>query len=106
MQYPESIVKYTVRDCNYAPYVKATFHATPTPLFSFHSTTLSPRQSNHSAEFYLDHEKTKDLLSHRQLLQDYGAEEDLADSMLSDQGRSRRGRAFNLSMSSVRILNH
>nr|XP_029714662.1 uncharacterized protein LOC109409328 isoform X2 [Aedes albopictus] len=41
--------------------------------------------SNHSAEFYLDHEKTKDLLSHRQLLQDYGAEEDLADSMLSDQ---------------------
>ncbi|XP_062546362.1 uncharacterized protein LOC134212475 isoform X4 [Armigeres subalbatus] len=41
--------------------------------------------SNHSAEFYLDQEKTKDLLSHRQLLQDYGAEEDLAESMLNDQ---------------------
>ncbi|XP_065081265.1 uncharacterized protein LOC135703850 [Ochlerotatus camptorhynchus] len=41
--------------------------------------------SNHPAEFYLDHEQTKDLLSHRQLLQDYGAEEDLADSMLNDQ---------------------
>ncbi|XP_021701230.1 uncharacterized protein LOC5567456 isoform X2 [Aedes aegypti] len=41
--------------------------------------------SNHSAEYYLDHEKAKDLLSHRQLLQDYGADEDLADSMFNDQ---------------------
>ncbi|XP_055589615.1 uncharacterized protein LOC129741846 isoform X2 [Uranotaenia lowii] len=40
---------------------------------------------NHPAEFYLDHEGTKDLLSHRQLLLDYGAEEDLADEMLNDQ---------------------
>ncbi|XP_058815682.1 uncharacterized protein LOC131679118 isoform X6 [Topomyia yanbarensis] len=40
---------------------------------------------NHPAEFYLDYEQAKDLLSHRQLLQDYGAEEDLADEMLNDQ---------------------
>ncbi|XP_052562965.1 uncharacterized protein LOC120418960 isoform X2 [Culex pipiens pallens] len=40
---------------------------------------------NHPAEYYLNHDETKDLLSHRQLLQDYGAEEDLADDMLNDQ---------------------
>ncbi|XP_055642711.1 serine-rich adhesin for platelets-like isoform X3 [Toxorhynchites rutilus septentrionalis] len=40
---------------------------------------------NHPADFYLNHDKAKDLLSHRQLLQDYGAEEELADEMLNDQ---------------------
>lgn len=44
------------------------------------------QQLNHPAEYYLNHDETKDLLSHRQLLQDYGAEEDLADDMLNDQG--------------------
>ncbi|XP_055544686.1 uncharacterized protein LOC129729856 isoform X8 [Wyeomyia smithii] len=40
---------------------------------------------NHPAEFYLNHDEANELLSHRQLLQDYGAEEDLVDEMLSDQ---------------------
>ncbi|XP_053691986.1 uncharacterized protein LOC128740472 [Sabethes cyaneus] len=40
---------------------------------------------NHPAEFYLNHDQSSDLLCHRQLLQDYGAEEDLVDEMLSDQ---------------------
>ncbi|XP_058451583.1 uncharacterized protein LOC131430543 isoform X2 [Malaya genurostris] len=40
---------------------------------------------NRSAEFYLDYEQSKDLLTHRQLLQDYGAEEELVDQMLNDQ---------------------
>lgn len=46
------------------------------------------QQLNHPAEYYLNHDETKDLLSHRQLLQDYGAEEDLADEMLNDQGEN------------------
>lgn len=48
--------------------------------------SLAFDQLNHSAEFYLNYDQAQDLLSHRQLLQDYGAEEDLVDEMLSDQG--------------------
>uniref|UniRef100_A0A182P317 Uncharacterized protein n=1 Tax=Anopheles epiroticus TaxID=199890 RepID=A0A182P317_9DIPT len=40
---------------------------------------------NHSAEYYLGHVQSQGILSHRQLLRDYGAKEDLADEMLNDQ---------------------
>ncbi|XP_061511320.1 uncharacterized protein LOC1279236 isoform X5 [Anopheles gambiae] len=40
---------------------------------------------NHSAEYYLGHVQSQGILSHRQLLRDYGAKEELADEMLNDQ---------------------
>uniref|UniRef100_A0A182TWL6 Uncharacterized protein n=1 Tax=Anopheles melas TaxID=34690 RepID=A0A182TWL6_9DIPT len=40
---------------------------------------------NHSAEYYLGHVQSQGTLSHRQLLRDYGAKEELADEMLNDQ---------------------
>lgn len=35
----------------------------------------------------MNHEQSKDILSHRQLLRDFGAHEGLADDMLNDQGK-------------------
>ncbi|XP_035782139.1 uncharacterized protein LOC118461199 isoform X2 [Anopheles albimanus] len=40
---------------------------------------------NHSAEYYLGHVQSQGILSHRQLLRDYGAKEELAEEMLNDQ---------------------
>ncbi|XP_053673512.1 uncharacterized protein LOC128723771 [Anopheles nili] len=40
---------------------------------------------NRSAEYYLGHVQSQGVLSHRQLLRDYGAKEELADEMLNDQ---------------------
>lgn len=34
----------------------------------------------------MNHEQSNSILSHRQLLKDFGAQEDLADDMLTDQG--------------------
>lgn len=34
----------------------------------------------------MNHEQSNSVLSHRQLLKDFGAQEDLADDMLTDQG--------------------
>uniref|UniRef100_A0A453Z0E2 Uncharacterized protein n=2 Tax=Anopheles gambiae TaxID=7165 RepID=A0A453Z0E2_ANOGA len=44
---------------------------------------------NHSAEYYLGHVQSQGILSHRQLLRDYGAKEELADEMLNDQGEQQ-----------------
>lgn len=41
----------------------------------------------HSAEFYSNHEQSSGVLSHRMILKGFGAEEQLADDMLSDQGK-------------------
>jgi hypothetical protein len=46
-------------------------------------------QNGHTAEFFTNHEESDKVLSHKQLLRDYGAEEELADEMLSDQGNWR-----------------
>ncbi len=40
----------------------------------------------HSAEFYTNHEQSNGVLSHRMILKRFGAEEQLADDMLNDQG--------------------
>lgn len=40
-----------------------------------------------SAEFYMNHEQSNDVLSHRVILKEFGAEEQLADDMLNDQGK-------------------
>lgn len=40
----------------------------------------------HSAEFYTNHEQSESVLSHRMILKEFGAEEQLADDMLNDQG--------------------
>ena len=45
-------------------------------------------QFGHSAEFYTNHEQSSDILSHKQLLRDFGAAEEYADEMLNDQGIS------------------
>uniref|UniRef100_A0A336LY16 CSON004016 protein n=1 Tax=Culicoides sonorensis TaxID=179676 RepID=A0A336LY16_CULSO len=39
----------------------------------------------HNAEFYTKHDQSDKILSHKQLLRDYGADESLADDMLLDQ---------------------
>lgn len=39
-----------------------------------------------SAEFYMNHEQSDSLLSHRKILKEFGAQEELADDMLNDQG--------------------
>lgn len=41
----------------------------------------------HSAEFYTNHEQSNSVLSHRIILKGFGAEEQLADDMLNDQGK-------------------
>lgn len=41
----------------------------------------------HSAEFYTNHEQSNSVLSHRMILKGFGAEEQLADDMLNDQGK-------------------
>lgn len=43
-------------------------------------------QTGHTAEFYLDHEEAHSILSHAELLKNFGANENLADDMLNDQG--------------------
>lgn len=42
-----------------------------------------------SAEFYMNHEESDSLLSHRMILKEFGAQEELADDMLNDQGEYR-----------------
>lgn len=44
------------------------------------------QQSGNSAEYYTNHEQSDKILSHKQLLSDYGADEKLAEEMLNDQG--------------------
>lgn len=43
-------------------------------------------QTGHAAEFYLKHEEAYSILSHAELLKGFGANENLADEMLNDQG--------------------
>lgn len=43
-------------------------------------------QTGHSAEFYLNHEEAYSVLSHAELLKSFGANENLVDDMLIDQG--------------------
>lgn len=43
-------------------------------------------QTGHTAEFYLDHLEAHSILSHAELLKSFGANENLADDMLNDQG--------------------
>lgn len=43
-------------------------------------------QTGHTAEFYLKHEESFSILSHAELLKGFGANENLADEMLNDQG--------------------
>lgn len=44
-------------------------------------------QSGNSAEFYLDPDnQSKSAHTHRQILKQFGAEDDYADEMLNDQG--------------------
>lgn len=47
---------------------------------------LDDVQLGNSAEFYLDHGRSEEILSHRQILGEFGADASLADDMLSDQG--------------------
>ncbi|XP_037035918.1 uncharacterized protein LOC119074076 isoform X3 [Bradysia coprophila] len=42
-------------------------------------------KTGHSAEFYTNHEQSSSVLNHRMILKGFGAEEQLADDMLSDQ---------------------
>lgn len=54
----------------------------------FHAfTDIADDQEGYSAEYYADHEQSESILSHKQLLRDYGADESLADDMLIDQGK-------------------
>ena len=46
----------------------------------------SNEQLGNSAEFYIEHIQSDSVLSHGQLLKDFGAEPELADDMLTDQG--------------------
>lgn len=43
-------------------------------------------QLGKTAESYLNHDESDKILSHKDLLRSFGAEEDLADEMLNDQG--------------------
>lgn len=43
-------------------------------------------QLGHTPEFFTNHEESDSILSHKELLRDFGAEEELADDMLNDQG--------------------
>lgn len=43
-------------------------------------------QYGNTAEFYLNHDESDKILSHRELLKSFGAAEELADEMLNDQG--------------------
>lgn len=43
-------------------------------------------QTGHTAEFYLNHDEAHTILSHAELLKKFGANENLADDMLNDQG--------------------
>lgn len=43
-------------------------------------------QTGHAAEFYLNHEESYSILSHAELLKGFGANVNLANDMLSDQG--------------------
>ena len=43
-------------------------------------------QLGKTAESYLNHDESDKILSHKDLLKMYGAEEDFADEMLNDQG--------------------
>lgn len=51
-----------------------------------HSFLYSCFQFGQTAEFYLNHEESEKILSHRDLLRSFGAAEELADEMLNDQG--------------------
>lgn len=44
-------------------------------------------QYGNSAEFYLNHDESDKILSHKELLKSFGASEELADEMLNDQGK-------------------
>jgi hypothetical protein len=43
-------------------------------------------QHGKPAEFYLNHDESDKILSHKDLLRNFGAGEELADEMLNDQG--------------------
>lgn len=43
-------------------------------------------QTGHAAEFYLNHEEAYSILTHAELLKGFGANENLVDDMLNDQG--------------------
>lgn len=45
-------------------------------------------KEGHTVEFYTNHDQSEKVLSHKQLLRDYGADESLADDMLIDQGKN------------------
>lgn len=56
-------------------------------LFDEHMFFVIHRsQLGNSPEFYLDHERSQEILSHYQILGEFGAETSLADDMLNDQG--------------------
>lgn len=56
----------------------------------------------HSAEFYTNNEQSNSILSHRMILKEFGAAEQLADDMLNDQGKKGNYicciRAYNCSL--------
>uniref|UniRef100_A0A1B0D2A9 Uncharacterized protein n=1 Tax=Phlebotomus papatasi TaxID=29031 RepID=A0A1B0D2A9_PHLPP len=47
-------------------------------------------EDGNTAEFFLKHDRAEKFLSHKQLLRNFGVQEQLADEMLNDQGPSAR----------------